>query len=351
MSTIIICVVLLALVFPSTTFGYYTNMPASVVVGQPDFISSTANQGISRAANTLSGVRAVFVDSVGRLIVADTGNHRVLIWNRIPTSNNASADLVLGQADFVSGSANRGGSADSNTLSTPSGVFSDGNRLVVSDRGNHRALIWNTFPTQNGQSADVVVGQTSMTATATACTASGLNNPAEGVWIYNNKLILAVKQHRRVLIWNSIPTSNGASADVELGQTDMTTCSTTVGTTFNEPRGLTVDNNGRLYVVSDVHDRVLVWNSIPTTSGQSADLVIGQDNLTTTTAVTASANRFTLDQNNLATYGDRLYLPDRSSNRIVIFTFLPTANGVSADLVLGQSNFALIHQAVYLLQL
>ena len=34
-------------------------------------------------------------------MVADTDNNRVLIWNSIPTTNGANADLVLGQDNFT----------------------------------------------------------------------------------------------------------------------------------------------------------------------------------------------------------------------------------------------------------
>jgi len=36
-----------------------------------------------------------------RLFVADTCNNRVLIWNSIPTTNYAPADVVVGQPDFA----------------------------------------------------------------------------------------------------------------------------------------------------------------------------------------------------------------------------------------------------------
>ena len=43
-------------------------------------------------------------------------------------------------------------------------VTSDGQRLYVTDLGHNRVLIWNSIPTQNGQAADVVVGQPNMTS-------------------------------------------------------------------------------------------------------------------------------------------------------------------------------------------
>src|SRR5260221_14544868 len=89
-------------------------MPASVVIGQPDFVSHSANQGLSNpTARTLSdtggNMGGIFVDSMGRLLVSDNANNRVLIWNSIPTTNGAAANLVLGQPDFSSSTLNNGG--------------------------------------------------------------------------------------------------------------------------------------------------------------------------------------------------------------------------------------------------
>ena len=44
-------------------------------------------------------------------------------------------------------------------LSSPTGVLIVGSRLLVADQQNSRVLIWNTFPTQANQPADLVLGQ------------------------------------------------------------------------------------------------------------------------------------------------------------------------------------------------
>src|ERR1700690_2661797 len=103
----------------SPVFAYYTNMPASVVIGQPDFVSSGANQNGNAAANTLSTPGMISSDGI-HLFVVDEANNRVLIWNSIPTQNNQPADVVLGQSDFVSATANNGG-ISSSSLSDPEG--------------------------------------------------------------------------------------------------------------------------------------------------------------------------------------------------------------------------------------
>ena len=54
--------------------------------------------------NVPTGVAA----TADALAVADAWNHRVLIWRGLPERSNPPADIVLGQADFCGGLANRG---------------------------------------------------------------------------------------------------------------------------------------------------------------------------------------------------------------------------------------------------
>ncbi len=247
-------VVLITIAFlfnPSPVAAYYTNMPASVVVGQGDFTSNST--GVS--ASKFTAPRSVLVDPKGRLIVAEASVHRVLIWNSIPTRNGVSADLVLGQADFISGSANRGGSVAANTLNNPTSFWSDGEKLFISDESNHRVLLWRSFPTINGQAADVVIGQADFSSTVESCDASHPRQPG-GVIVYNGKLLISSRATgggsggNRVLIWNSIPETNGVSANVVIGQPNLTTCtlSAASSSTLNVPRLMSVSDDGKLFL-------------------------------------------------------------------------------------------------------
>src|SRR5205085_12294435 len=90
----------------------------------------------------------------------------------------------------------------------------------------------------------------------------------------------------RVMIWNRIPTANDTPADIELGQVnfnvaaqpDLTkaTLNAQANTLLN-PVSVTSDGI-RLYVTDLGHNRVLIWNSIPTRNQQPADVVVGQAN-------------------------------------------------------------------------
>ncbi len=113
--------IVIYLLLPQPTHAYTTNMDASVVVGQQDFTHTTSNQGGSVAQNALRNPWAVTSDGE-KLIIAEYSNNRVLIYNNIPTANNAPADVVIGQPDFNSSLANQGGTPDANTLYRPWGL-------------------------------------------------------------------------------------------------------------------------------------------------------------------------------------------------------------------------------------
>ena len=166
--------------------------PADVVLGQPDFTSGTANNsGIS--ARTLNASEGVCSDGK-RLFVSDRSNNRILIYQTIPHSNFASADNVLGQPDFSQNTANNGGRGAA-TLNSPRQIFCDGKRLFVMEFSNQRLLIWNSIPEKNFTAADVVIGQpdfTQATANNGGVSAKSLSN-ARGGFSDGKSLSLRIK--------------------------------------------------------------------------------------------------------------------------------------------------------------
>jgi hypothetical protein len=87
-----------------------------------------------------------------RLLLADTYNNRVLIWNKLPQSNTPP-DRMLGQKDFAQNNPGRA----RDLFNWPVNVATDGQRIVVADTENHRLLIWTRWPTNHGAPADLVI--------------------------------------------------------------------------------------------------------------------------------------------------------------------------------------------------
>lgn len=120
----------------------------SVVLGQYDFASDDKN--IGQGSVNASGFNSA--DSFGscgtKILVGDESNNRLLVWNTIPTTNGQAADLVLGQPNFTSSTANNGGISASTMNDVETGSCTTDGKLAAADDDNHRILLWNTFPSQ-----------------------------------------------------------------------------------------------------------------------------------------------------------------------------------------------------------
>lgn len=138
---------------------------SSALCGQANATSNQANRGAGAPArNSMSSPSHLATDGT-RLYLADTGNNRVLVWNTLASAALGNdPDFVLGQADFTSGLPNRGSAVAANTLSGPRGVAASSVRLVVADSDNHRVLIWQPPPSSDGEPATEVLGQASFDA-------------------------------------------------------------------------------------------------------------------------------------------------------------------------------------------
>jgi sugar lactone lactonase YvrE len=122
------------------------------------FTSSSANNNaLNPTDSTLSLPAGIAVDSTGNLWVADNGNNRVLEYAP-PFSNGMAATLELGQpasSAFTSGSE----SVSQSGLVSPSGISFDKNgNLLVNDSGNNRVMIFDP-PYTSGMNAAAVLGQ------------------------------------------------------------------------------------------------------------------------------------------------------------------------------------------------
>ncbi len=338
---------------------------ASNVLGEPDYVTTVPDYPLPNSSAvygtpTQSNLReASGVASDGRVLaVADTGNNRVLIWTSIPTSIDAPANIVLGQANFTSSAVSITPTASS--LRAPQGVWIQNGKLYVADTQDNRILIWNSIPTTNNQPADMVLGQASFTAnvypppqTTNPNTTASLMLDPTGVSSDGVHLFVADRGYNRILIWNSIPTSNDQPADVVIGQPLMTTAVPDWVTTFCASNGTSngqptypqvcagtldlpsfviPDSTGRLFVADQGNDRVLIYNTIPTQNGANADIVLGQPNMTSqvitsqaiSIASTAIDNTAGVDvmpsPTSLAWDGTNLYVSDPYNLRVLIFT-------------------------------
>jgi len=281
------------------------NVAPDLVIGQPDFNSFRANQRMSTpTAFTLNAPTAAVIAN-GSLIVADRGNHRVLIWNAVPTAPDTPADVELGQASSrtvdgatVSCSTNSGssgfcfttalaqgdqaaateGAAPTLGLSSPSDLWSDGYRLLLSDTGNHRVLYWSQIPFANNSLYTYVLGQPGPVENTAATSERGLSTPW-GVYSDGATIYVGDAGNNRVLLFGGFPVAHGPAAVGVFGQADFihgaandSDQNGTAGSqqgpqgdltpTFNTlsfPAGVYVSAAGQLYVADRGNHRLMIY--------------------------------------------------------------------------------------------
>ena len=262
----------------------HDDVPADWVIGQPDFMHEGRNAKGAASSTTLNVPTGITPCGDG-LAVADAWNHRVLIWNTVPRGNNVPPDIVLGQADFVSTEANRGDSAaHADTLFWPYSVYWDGTRLWVADTGNRRVLMWHGLPSNNGQAADLVLGQHNFTCRDE----NGGDDPSaasmrwpHAVVLWGERLAVADAGNNRIMIWNSVPQQNNTPCDYVLGQENFYAVDhnqslywPTAGS-LNMPYGMTAAGNW-LLVADTANSRLLAWHSRDSQASATACALTGQ---------------------------------------------------------------------------
>lgn len=279
---------------------------ADIVIGQPDLVT-TIPQGPNHTTRTtgLAMPEGIAVDPSGNLYVLDAGNNRILRFPKpfIQTAN-ILPDLVIGQKDFSTGTANLGGLSatslefsGSNTTLLASLAFDAAGDLWVTDSGNNRILRFNATAlgaqATSGPAADIVLGQTSFTVNSEAVTAPAVTS------------------------FTSIAT----------------------------PAGIAFDSTGRLFVsesVSGQRGRVLVWFP-PFTTGQSASKMLGIDQ-SVPQPPTVSQFQFQQSPEALFAVGNQIGVSDTFNNRLLLFPPVEQWNSnaffQAASAVVGQTTFS-----------
>ncbi len=312
---------------------FTTGMCASAVFGQPDF--TTSGQNVTQ--NGMGNPEATAFDGAGNLWSGDFYFGRVIEFVP-PFSNGMDASLVIGQQNFTTNGGSSGIPPSQSNMNNVVGVaFDPAGNLWAGDFTNNRILEFVPSPSfADGMNASVVIGQTDFTSSGAATTASGLNLPQFFTFDATGNLWVSDYANNRVLEF-STPLSTGETASLVIGQTDFTSSgSGTTQSTLAAPFSVAFDPDGDLWVADSVNNRALEFVP-PFTSGMNASVVIGQPDFTSSNSVTT--------QNGLASASDvkfdsagNLYVADPNNNRVLIFD-TPLTTGMNASVVIGQPNF------------
>ena len=300
-----------------------TGMNAQGVIGQSNFINSAT--GVS--SNLLDFTSGVSVDHDGNLWVADYNNARVLMFPSVDSlANGASATLVLGQSNFTNTGA--GLSASSFYTSIEDIYVDSTGRLWVADYNNERVLWFdNAANLANGAAASGVLGKLNFTTEGAGLSDKLMAGPS-GVFVdKDDNLWVADFSNDRVLRFaNASTLTSGASATAVLGQADFTSSLTgPTQTVMNGPNRLTVDSMGTLWVAEYTGNRVLgYYNAASLSNGAPADVVLGQSDFTSNASATSASGLFTPSDIEVDAQG-RLLVVDYGNSRVVRYGH-PAAN-------------------------
>jgi hypothetical protein len=319
-----------------------TGMPTAVVPTMSrellDFKGDEGNPFLAPRGVCMAG---------GRLLVSDTGQNRVFIWNNIPTTMYAAPDVVLGQLTATDTERNAGQAVAASSLLYPSGLWSDGNKLVVADAWNHRVLIWHSMPKGHGQPADVVVGQPDMSSNQP--NVQGVGSPPTarslywpyGVSVHEGRLFIADTGNRRVLVYDQLPDSHYAAADFVIGKPDMNTRDYESEDAV-WPYSVKLGPEGQLAITDTQYYRVLLWHHWRDALLYKAAAVVGQPN-----TEESGQNQFGLFPAahtlswcyDSAFYNNGLLVADTGNSRILWFQRIPESNNAAADGLIGRPDF------------
>lgn len=368
-------------VFPS---GYTFPTTAAAVQALLDQTSVYAPSGL------------FFLSGGAGMGVVDAVYNRIMIFptfaNWPATGTPPSATTILGQPNAsctqspnqTCKAANNGNPQPSNsTFFAPAGVAYTGTDLYLADAGNNRVL---DLPQQGSTfgPATRVLGQDYFNTNSPnliegrefqfAGQFAGNNFSDAGMAIDNSSgtphLYVADPYNNRVLGFKDLRTfQNGAKnkANIVLGQADFTTAlanfpsgnpTTPTSSSLYRPVGLLVDSKGNLYVADSGNGRVLRFPApfaYTGTAPEPADLVLGQQNFTTTITDPTATNMFVPyglafspscnTPSGACTAPNGLVVSDQADNRVL---YIPTTNGTfaagadngkAATIVFGQSGF------------
>ena len=391
--------------YPAPLLQTSALLSVDLIIGQKDLNGASANQGqTAPGAKTVSFASGgsifrsgIAIDAPGNLWVSDAGNNRVL---RFPASvlgagatNGPSADLVLGQPDFVStqipaaaGQSQCGASTVSSErcgkmfLIQPAGLgFDAAGRLFIADDAN-RVLVF-TPPFSIGQPAARVMGVVLPTAaqpipplvnesTLGALTSAGGAAPPAGVFFIGNAPFVIDTGNSRILgytsfdQWPAEGTAFSPPASVVIGQTGFQGFQ--VNQSLAQPTAATLSGPvagafaaAELYVLDAGNQRLLAFPQQSRGTFTAAHRLLGQMdfqynslNLIEGREVGFTNNFGSCSVNGafpFAVGGDvvidsasnppHLYIADPLNNRVLGFKDYRKVNaGSNADLVIGQPD-------------
>jgi len=207
----------------------------------------------------------------------------------VATSNGKTGYGLNETGDILLSGYGFDNAGGANKLNHPVSISANYGKLAVTDRFNNRVLIWNSIPSSNTP-PDLVLGQANFT---THNSGTGLNNmdfPGQVIITPDGKVLVADSDNNRVLVWTSFPASSGQSADYALPITNY------VNFGDSWPWGVWSDGT-KVVVTATVAKAVLFWNTFPGPS-TSPDVVLTSSQVGTPRSILSDGNYVMLGDEN-----------------------------------------------------
>ncbi|MCR4316875.1 MAG: hypothetical protein NUW37_11070 [Planctomycetes bacterium] len=349
----------------SVVHGYInagSNIEIRIIAANNGTPPSALNEGLITGAQNFNYAIKPAVSPIG------TDSALLISVNNEPVTNGMNADQVVGQPDYVTGYGDSPGTAPKSKLNFPTGIYSDGVRLIIADSQQHRVVIFRNLPTANvvenfDKNVDaLVLGQNDFSQTTAnrgsnaqlngrvVAGTSGLSNP-NGVYFDGSYLYVADTANNRVMIWDGVPDINGAAAKWALGTNDLQLVglATSDKGDLNQPYSV-VRIGDWVYVCDKGNNRVVGYNIVNIVNADMStqlptpimpDFQIGQDDWGMAAAngglLSGLSGSVFQDPHQIATDGSRLFVADSANNRLLIWNPAPTSSR-SANTVIGQAS-------------
>ncbi|MFC1706706.1 hypothetical protein ACFL59_07785, partial [Planctomycetota bacterium] len=212
----------------SHAFGYKCNVKVtySVEGGEPKEATPAEDAGgepLTALLSSRAGIQHTFfwdssadmpTESADRVVITFEALDRppAGVQARMSTGTTTlSVDNTI-KSDLVFGQIAK--SVDNRGVSEPGGVFGANGRLWICDTDNHRVLQYDGVPRFSYQGANLVLGQPDFVSTGAGGGPAGLTRP-KTVFCDGARLYVAEEQGR-ILMWNPLPTVSGENASWEL---------------------------------------------------------------------------------------------------------------------------------------
>src|SRR3989344_1209239 len=257
-----------------------------------------------------------------RIIVADTYNDRLLIWNSFPASNGQPADIEIkdaGQGQDVN---------PKRAMEWPWAVWTDGEKLVATATRSAKVLIWNTFPTKNNQPADI-----SLALPDSFGTPRTIGSDSEHLIVGDHNIKVKGKEGQGNFFWKDFPMRDNQPYDFLISSAEEAPIQSVNQNIYRMSDifwGPTFTSDGKLIALGN---QLYIWNYFPENENDMPDVSVAAFHGGLYGNKLASG-----DGSGITIADGKLYISLYNGNKIVAYNSIPRSSEQNPDFVVGSPD-------------